>query len=541
MRPPTSATPPISHMIPRKALPVTFDWSTLTSDNSIQILQLGPSDENFFEACAVAKPSKSASPSPIHKVSTYYTGRLADTDEQTNDNETPIREKSSALTLSAKMFFTPSSETPSPIKMFIGYPEINQREEICNTNYNHPKLNRKMHSDTDIVVIKGDKAASNQAIRVSRSMSMSYADRISRNQEYSLLKPLKPSVNKTKVGSVKRLTIAEAVTLSSGVKAPENTRQVTSDEKHKKTAGSHKLVRYTESLRLPTLMEAKRTKITNLVKSGLKSLIKNKDSSKISEQKKSKQECSVVKKKRHRFLHRATELGGLAEFLGRNDRRKTVASFPDPKMYEDTKGRDSKAYLNIRKPNTEVNNVSLKYTPKPWTGPTSDYQKDDIKAASSNLKFARCQRKLFFSKPLAEVGTEHSEALLALEGVLDKTSTSIAGADEASSVGESVSASTNTSGQRRPRLGLMGFSKPLTTVPIDELEMNLVRDLKRRVEKANRVSRIKTNGSLFKPKLGQLYKQSTASPRRCCISKNNRILINSSLCNNSVSTKESYL
>jgi len=558
MRPPVSATPPISHMISQRARPATFNWSTLTSDNSIQILHLNSVDhtldENFFESCGLTDPMKYktsrarviSTPSPIHKVSAFYSQRQEEVDEpvwvkreveepvwvkRQPDNSRASAKSSNVFKLSSAMFYNPDSEA-TPLNDLPVWANID-------INQNDKTLTRVTHSDSDIEFRKEH----THMTKVSRSMSLGYADYKARNKDTSMLRPLRPCVNKTKVGNVKRLSCAASKTTVAMDAIPEfepkaktlkESKVTSSNKTSAKEIGSRKTaIKQTESLRLPSLMDAQKTKIANFVKSGLKNLMKNsKDSFDVNADQSSKvksSETTAYRKRRNKLMHRATDIGGLSDFLRKNERRKTARDFPSSTTKQDDKSNKTHSKSTEEKPATAsnvdishahtVDKPSLNYTPKPW----SDYligTNSNQSVYATNFKFAKCQRELVFQ------GDDKTD-----EADFKALSSAIEPQYNVEQVYESNCTDdvTNADLPRKPRLGLLGHSQPVTCMPLDQLEMDVVRDLKRRMEKANRASRIKTNGSLMRPKLGHTFKPCVTSPKRTVPSKNSRLFSNASL------------
>lgn len=611
MRPPISATPPIGHVVRQTAHPVTFDWSTLTSDNSIQILHLDSvdhtCDENYFNACGnmnLWKP-KTATPSPIHKVSTFYAERKTDDNEDvwvkqapetteeiwikqapkapeeiwvkhalesTEDiwikrvpdstkessvkamSETPkeiwikrtpdtsqAKTNSHGIVLSTNMFYIPETGTPSPIKNipFWRQPSEETSEKV---------FTRTPVSDSDIQWrLRAERKKENHVTQVSRSMSLGFADNIVKNQERGLLRPLRPCVNKTKIGNVKKLPCAVTKTTAATSVIPEH-KTVTESVFHNKTnratnksnteIGLRKsAIKQSDSLRLPALMDAQKVKIANFVKSGLKNIIKSKNSFDVNANDSTKGKNtgpSTYRNRRNKLIRKATDIGGLSEFLRKTERRKTMSdfsdNFPDPDstditLLKPTERKSVSQEHNEKQEDAALQKFSLKYTPKPWAGHQTENKNEQF-VSVNNLKFAKCQRKLVY--PGASCATSAEPGVKTTEVFKPNSPDNTRSENEHGKELNVINDVTNEQLPRRPRLGLLGLTKPVTCVTIDELDMNTVRDLKRCIETTNRVSRIKTNGSLMRPRLGQVLKPVVSSPRPRHLVKTTRGVPNSS-------------
>lgn len=557
MRPPQSSTPPISHMIPGNSRVVTHDWSALTSDNSVQILHLDSADntynETLFGSCDVMKkPSQvnaeqSVSPSPVHKVSSYYTNRSIDAEIEsslTGVFPSPVTiETTPKITITARMFFDPSSETPTPLKAPSFMSETLNSFEQCAR-----KMTRHTYSDSDIHLghdaLKGERF---NDVNIKRSKSLGFADCVSRNQSTAMLRPLRPCINRSKVGKVKQLTCNGNMTpVPEGGSATKESSNISlislgpkSDRKLKtKDRDSRKyIIKNTESLRLPSVLEAHKVKLSEIVKSGLKTILKCAESFDVKKgHSQSHGACQTLTKKssENRPQRKNSEIGGLSEFLRKTNQRKTLASFPvdvinnkeaEHILVQDNVVTRRVSFKSFDKPGIKT---FLKYTPKPWTGQLIE-NKSTATVGEPNTKFAKCQRKLVFA---SVVNDNIHRKFEPKEHLPENTDANQGQSDSKSSDDECEGQINNISKSQqlcRPKLGILGRNRPLTFVPVDDLGVAVVTDLKRCLGKGNGVSRIKTNGSLLRPRMGQVLKQAVPSPRRCGLTRGNRVASGSTI------------
>lgn len=554
MRPPQSATPPISHMIPGISRVVTHDWSALTSDNSVQILHLDSADntynETLFGSCDVVKrplhvkAEQYNSPSPIHNVSSYYSNRSIDAEIEsslTRVFQSPVTiETTPKITVTARMFFDPSSEIPTPFKVPCFMPETLNSYQQCAR-----QMTRHTYSDSDIHFghdsLREEKF---NDVNIKRSKSLGFADCESRNQSTAMLRPLRPCMNQTKVGKVKQLTCNGNMTPvpegDSVTKESSNISLISlgpkSDRKLKtKDRDSRKyMIKNTESLSLPSVLEAHKIKLSGIVKSGLKNILKCAESFDVKKgHSQSRSVCQTLTKKNsgNRSQRKNSEIGGLSEFLRKINQRKKLTSFPvdviDNKEAEGILVQDNvvtrrESFRSFDKPGIKT---FLKCTPKPWSGQLIE-NKSLATVGELNMKFAKCQRKLVFS---SDVNDNIHGNSMPKENLPKNTNANQGQYDSKTSDEGPINNISQIQQPCRPKLGILGRNRPLTFVPIDDLGVDVVTDLKRCLGKGNGVSRIKTNGSLLRPRMGQVLKQAAPSPRRCSLTRGNRVASGSAI------------
>ena len=439
------STPPVSHMIPRDLHlnDVTdVNWTCLTSDPSIQILHLE---------------------SP-----TSYGGW----------NKTACGDVHSAAKEKFDRF-------------------LRSRENMVDETRS---LVRHCNSESDMIrlgLVSG--TARSQGCGVARSKSVSYASRAA--AECKLLQPLVPNVNAAKVSGVKRIPSFRdnpASQMGHGCVAPQ---KIQSD--NKESCKRKGLIRYTASCRLSNA-DSHRLKIAKLVKHGLKSLYKTTECI-IDAQATSTKNVSPASlharkehRKRTRKMRLTNDIGGLSEFLRKNEKRKSLASYPDavsPRVFMDAIPEE----LNKSRESDDISSAhalikarpvrELKYTPKPWTNSL-----EAAKAIPRGTCNFKCNRRLKFENNLDQTNKgpySYTRVQIPQQG----NSCFITSAVQTIGVNKMTSSSVQPSTRPlRPRLGVL--KKPVTILPIDALDVDVVCDLKRQIKKINRVSRIKTNGSL---------------------------------------------
>lgn len=547
MRPPLSATPPVSHVISRQfqptpALSCREDWRNLTSNNSIQILSLETSEcheESQFHNADVSNQLRFVETiiSPRHCDAFSWYDRANRPDSITESVAETLVSLDSLThhhgdTLDARIIFTPKEQYTVRQNLRFETNTIPEGQNLESAHRKH-QLNRNCYSDSSIGGLGKDK--SRLAATVSRTKSLSYAENIRKKNNTGLVDPLLPCVNKSKVGGVKRIPSFRDVpkrvsndttqTLKSAVKPKLVLKQINvNDTVNRLPINPAQVVKRKCDIVAPSegytvananedkernfKTEGQKSKVERLVKNGLKSVAKSSDHNVMkcvmssSEMKRR----TLFERQRRRKSRCNTDIGGLSDFLRRNERRKTVEvileTVTDEKIQECAyRAQDDTTcdtlnlhnYHDAIESNSRLTPIEETKTPKPDLGSRRLHA-----MGTSNLNFNHCQRRLVCQ-------SNHSSA---------KSNMNF---DPIAYAETYVCNRNGTDSQtlRRPRLGLFRSSWPNNVLSIDELEMNLVQDLKRQVERTVRSTRIKTNGSLkMKTRNQMLHKPTTSSPRR---------------------------
>ncbi|XP_060598290.1 uncharacterized protein LOC132752034 [Ruditapes philippinarum] len=502
MRPPMFSTPPASHVVSRKfeATPAAtgrHDWRNLTTDTSIQIMSLESSA--YHEENSIYDVTNQLS-----FVDTIISPRADDIFPWTPLASSPVMDRAETLVSmdalthhygnmsDARLIFTPKQRclaTPSANMEPAHVPVRKHWKTDCYQK----RLSRNFISDSNLEIQrKADHEHKNRHALVARSLSLNYAECTRTKHEDLLVKPILPCSYKSKIGGVKRIpSFRNAMSTAPVINYKVDSNNYLSKPKDLSVnQHDHQKQRSVHDVDMP------QSKITKLVKCGIRSVMKSKTNS--DERSLDISSClksvSASEKRRQRKTRYSTNIGGLSDFLRKNERRKTIAVITEEKN------------------NRDVNNVTASETDIEISGREFSNQCDRERNVSrpvmgsrrlhsmgmSNLKFDQCQRKLVF---------QNSQCSPKLN----------AGFDPVNYTEQYISPVNEENGQTRlrPRLGVLGKTKPINTLPIDELDIDVVCDLKRRVERANRCTRIKTNGSLkVRPKLLPAIKPVVPSPRR---------------------------
>ncbi|XP_045163823.2 uncharacterized protein LOC123528145 [Mercenaria mercenaria] len=514
MRPPLLSTPPVSHVISRKFKPTPavtciHDWRNLTSDTSIQIMSLESSA--YHEESSMYDVSNH-----ISFVDTIISPRADDISLPLTSSP-HIDEACIAETLvsvdslthcqgsifDARIIFTPKgrcSTTGSHCQARSHIPaKADTKFSPC-----QQRLTRNCNSDSNLnVQRKAVNKHTNRQAFVTRSMSLNHAEHTKRNNDTCLVKPLLPCANKSKIGNVKRIPSfrdsVRPVPVVSAKPVAGNVNTGINDETMNPTVSTGQKCK-SHGLETVQKVGVPKSKIAKLVKVGLRSVVKSKSNSREKCAEPLVKDVTAFERRRQRKVRHSSDIGGLSEFLRKNERRRTVGVITEEKF-------DSapKIDLTLSQTSSGVSRceASEKCAPKPVMGSRRLHS-----TGTSNLKFNQCQRKLVFQSTRDSPKTnadfdpsKHAEKYISLEND-----------------GDSMP-------RRRPRLGVLASTKPVNIVPIDELEIDIVHDLKRRVERANRCSKIKTNGSLkMKSKVLPIDKPMVVSPRsKSMLCRHNRI------------------
>lgn len=507
MRPPVFSTPPASHVISRKfeATPAAtdkHDWRNLTTDTSIQIMSLESSayhEENSIydvtNHLSFVETIISPKADDIFPVS-----QLAGS-QQIDGAETLV--SMDALThhygnmLDARIIFTPKQcclATPSsdmvpaqvPLRK---YPITSRRER---------RLSRSFISDSNLdIQRRADHEYRNKTASVARSMSLNYTECTKRKNENCLVEPLLPCSYKSKIGGVKRIpSFRDTTTTVPGTSVyPKygKTNFHLNSRFSKQTELIEDKHQNQQEQNVQT-GEIPKSKIAKLVKCGLRSVIqsKNNNDEKTLDISESLKNSAALQRRRQRKVRYATTIGGLSEFLRKNERRKTIAVVNEEE-YDIANVATSETSVETNDRDVVKECENERKISRPVMGNRRLHS-----MGMSNLKFNHCQRKLVFhsSQCSPKMNVEFDSKNYTEQYI--------------SSVNK-----VNSETRQRPKLGVLGSTKRIPTLPIDELDIDLVRDLKRRIERANKCTKIKTNGSLkVRPKLLAVNRPIVSSPRR---------------------------
>lgn len=495
MRPSVTDTPPLSYEMTKKILPIPIlmcglDWKNLTTDNSIQILDSSEyiQDESVYFNSYVTNHMDIVD----NRVSPYADNNesfCADLESTQDDCGQDLCETSSSENSSthqnggfvkSRIFCAKGAHDSKTIDITNGKFESVQQ------------FKRARYSDSDIIVRLAGDTPRRQA-NVARSRSVGWAESVKQFGDVSLVKPLKPSAYVTKISDVKRLPSFrstnkpetkrmsdESLRQDDGQKLNES---VTVTQENSKSSDNMQSVQF----QVPKL------KIAKFVKNGLKSVKRSKDFLRKVGQTDQYYE-QELKKQRQRGTRYSTGITGLSEFLRKNERRKTLSDIPELPHRDNTV---AKFVENGPKTTTcSADSVFEKLNKKSNETPSLIAANGKRKTTgTSNLKIAQCQRKLSFN----------------VEGDVSKSTKDEVRETDCNKWTRVVGNSNITT--RRPRLGIVSSRKPVSLVSIDHLEMDTVLDLKRRLERTSRCTRIKTNGSL-KPQIKTLSTETigTKSP-----------------------------
>lgn len=491
MRPPLSATPPIGHVLSRKFLPTPCtetpeDWKNLT-DHSIQILSFENS-EICIDGNASVGRSSTDGPDELSKV---YEGLFDEI------NQNPLDQVFASETKADRMMLKAQDRKASQRKQ---ENQFKSSDACMSVSY---RCLRSSYSDSDFF------RDANRHRLVARSRSL-YVRPIEYD-DVRMVQPLQPSAHRSKIGSVRRIP------------SFRETLKSTVNEKPDKLIGSgvNQLSRISnyeikaEAYTPETKSTTNKVSVLKLLKMGLKSVTKGQDNKFPNVASKFENSFEKSDAKRRRKVRCGSDIGGLSEFLWRHERkedgvrRKTICMLPE--THEEKCGtkehggmpvikeldllwkgsNDSAHYAGHACGITSLGDTVNSLSAEPIQ--SMDLSRGQCSRTTS-LKLNQCQRKLSFSSADRPGQVRKDIKVIEQDGT------------------ECIK---QTATIKRPRLGVLVSAKPVHITTIDELEMDLVRDLKRRIEKANRGTRIKTNGSL-KPRTGPAYSKRICaqSPRR---------------------------
>lgn len=571
MRPPASATPPVGKVIssqfqPVSALMCNHDWRDLTYDSSIQIVSLETS-QCLHESLYQNRNAESLNhhgdiSNQLKFIDTIISprqdnnallcgarmngGRVCDGNYSTSqcthgsvghsiDGEylTETLVSLDSLTrqygdmVEARIIFTPKCEhTETQYSQWAAAQTVHQHSK--------QRFTRKCYSDSDIVCgtnihtdIDIHHASRQTAVR--RSTSLKHTEYHRENTDRTLIEPLLPRGYKSKIGGVKRIpsireTIQPVQVARTRVLIPKCKAEV-KDQGNATHYRPHVKRKSPDSLAVPN------SKIAKLVQSGLKSVIKTKDSFTVnSVTPKEKMNMKIKSdRKRQRTPRYGSGIGGLSDFLRRSEKRKGFVVVPSDVPEQTMENCDRDIHIDLNNdsicPHESANEHSTEYIDTVKAPRPAMRSRRLHNTGTSDLKLTHCQRKLVFQTNTnsPKINSDYDPLTYADNYLFDE-------ANDVLEAGEQV--------RKRPRLGLLGMSKPVSVMPIDDLEVNVVRDLKRRIERANRRTRIKTNGSLkMNQQVAAVEMSVVVSPKRRSVLYANNSMLSSSLCVKSVRVK----